>query len=107
MRFERLGIFRYSQEEGARAAKMPDQIPAAQKNARFRQAMTLQQRIAREIAAEKVGYQLKLLVDQPFIARTEADAPEVDTRVILGEAAPVGQFVRRKVLGVRGYDLVA
>ena len=106
-RFERLGIFKYSQEEGSRAAKMPDQISAAQKNARFRRAMTLQQRIAREIAAEKVGHQLKLLVDQPLIARTEADAPEVDTRVILAEAAPVGEFVRRKILGVRGYDLLA
>ncbi len=107
VRFERLGIFNYSQEEGSRAAKMPDQISAAQKNVRFRRAMTLQQRIAREIAAEKVGYQLKLLVDQPLIARTEADAPEVDTRVILAEAAPVGEFVRRTILGVRGYDLVA
>jgi ribosomal protein S12 methylthiotransferase len=107
VRFERLGIFKYSQEEGSRAAKMPGQISAAQKNARFRRAMTLQQRIAREIAAGKVGYQLKLLVDQPFIARTEADAPEVDTRVILTEAAPVGEFVRRKILGVRGYDLLA
>ncbi len=107
VRFERLGIFKYSQEEGSRAAKMPGQISAAQKNARFRRAMTLQQKIAREIAAEKVGYQLKLLVDQPLIARTEADAPEVDTRVILAEAAPVGEFVRRKILGVRGYDLLA
>ncbi len=107
VRFERLGIFKYSQEEGSRAAKMPEQISAAQKNARFRRAMMLQQRIAREIAAEKVGYQLKLLVDQPLIARTEADAPEVDTRVILAEAAPVGEFVRRKILGVRGYDLLA
>ena len=69
--------------------------------------MTLQQRIAREIAAEKVGYQLKLLVDQPLIARTEADAPEVDTRVILAEAAAVGEFVRREIRGVRGYDLLA
>ncbi len=107
VRFERLGIFKYSQEEGSRAARMPEQISAAQKNARFRRAMTLQQRIAREIAAEKVGYQLKLLVDQPLIARTEADAPEVDTRVILAEAATVGEFVRRKILGVRGYDLLA
>ena len=80
IRFERLGIFKYSQEEGSRAAKMPGQISAAQKNSRFRRAMTLQQKIAREIAAEKVGRELKLLVDQPFIARTEADAPEVDTR---------------------------
>ncbi len=107
VRFERLGIFKYSQEEGSRAAKMPGQISAAQKNARFRQAMTLQQKIAREVAAERVGQEIKLIVDQPLIARTEADAPEVDTRVILGQAAPVGQFVRRKILGVRGYDLLA
>ena len=107
IRFERLGIFKYSQEEGSRAAKMPGQISAAQKNSRFRRAMTLQQKIAREIAAEKVGHELKLLVDQPLIARTEADAPDVDTRVILAEAAPVGEFVRRKIRGTRGYDLLA
>jgi ribosomal protein S12 methylthiotransferase len=107
VRFERLGIFKYSQEEGSRAAKMPDQISAAQKNARYRRAMTLQQKIAREIAAEKVGCELKLLVDQPLMARTEADAPEVDTRVILAEAAPVGEFVRRRIRGTRGYDLLA
>ena len=63
--------------------------------------------IAREIAAEKVGSELKLLVDQPLIARTEADAPDVDARVILSEAASVGEFVRRKIVGTRGYDLVA
>ena len=107
IRFERLGIFKYSQEEGSRAAKMPEQISAAQKNSRFRRAMTLQQKIAREIAAEKVGHELKLLVDQPLIARTEADAPEVDTRVILAEATPVGEFVRRTIRGTRGYDLLA
>jgi len=107
IRFERLGIFKYSQEEGSRAAKMSGQISAAKKNSRFRRAMTLQQKIAREIAAEKVGHELKLLVEQPLIARTEADAPEVDTRVILAEAAPVGKFVRRKIRGTRGYDLLA
>jgi ribosomal protein S12 methylthiotransferase len=107
IRFERLGIFKYSQEEGSRAAKMPEQISAARKNARYRQAMLLQQKIAREIAVGKIGHQLKLLVDQPLIARTEADAPEVDTRVILDEAAPVGEFVRRRIRGTRGYDLLA
>ena len=107
VRFERLGIFKYSQEEGSRAAKMPGQISAAQKSARYRRAMTLQQKIAREIAAEKVGCELKLLVDQPLIARTEADAPDVDTRVLLGGAAPVGEFIRRKIDGTRGYDLLA
>lgn len=106
-RFERLGVFKYSQEEGSRAAKMPDQIPAQLKNERYRRAMTLQQQIAREIAAEKVGRELRLLVDQPLIARTEADAPDVDTRVILSKPAPVGQFVRRCITDSRGYDLVA
>ena len=107
MRFERLGIFKYSQEEGSRAAKMPEQISAASKSARYRRAMTLQQKIAREIAQAKVGEELTLLVEQPLIARSEADAPEVDGRVILGEAAPVGEFVRRKIRGARGYDLLA
>src|SRR6266576_938060 len=82
-RFERLGAFKYSQEEGSRAAKMPEQIPTRTKNERYRHAMTLQQRIAREVAAEKVGGELRLLVDQPLVARTQADAPDIDTRVIL------------------------
>jgi ribosomal protein S12 methylthiotransferase len=106
-RFERLGIFKYSQEEGSRAARMAEQIPAKVKNDRYRQAMILQQRIAQEIAATKVGSELKLLVDEPLIARTEADAPDVDTRVILSAAAPVGEFVRRRIRKARGYDLIA
>ena len=107
IRFERLGIFKYSQEEGSRAAKMPEQISAATKNARFRRAMTLQQKIAREIAQQQVGLRKKLLVDSPLIARTEADAPEVDGRVVLDEPAPVGEFIQRQIRGARGYDLLA
>ena len=106
-RFERLGIFKYSQEEGSRAAKMEGQIPTKLKNKRYRVAMSLQQEIAHEIARQKVGRELKLLVDQPLIARTEADAPDIDTRVILSEPAPVGEFVRRRITGSRGYDLLA
>jgi ribosomal protein S12 methylthiotransferase len=106
-RFERLGIFKYSQEEGSRAAKMEGQIPTKLKNKRYRVAMSIQQEIAHEIARQKVGRELKLLVDQPLIARTEADAPDIDTRVILSEPAPVGEFVRRRITGSRGYDLLA
>jgi ribosomal protein S12 methylthiotransferase len=106
-RFERLGIFKYSREDGSRAAKMDHQIPAKLKNARYRRAMTLQQKIAHEIARDAVGKTLKLLVDQPMIARTESDAPDVDGRVILSEAAPVGEFVERVITGARGYDLLA
>ena len=106
-RFERLGIFKYSREEGSRAAKMPGQIPAKVKNERHRRAMSLQQKIAHEIAAAKIGMDLKLLVDQPLIARTEADATDVDARVLLAHPGPVGEFVVRQVRGSRGYDLLA
>jgi len=107
VRFERLGVFKYSREDGSRAAKMPGQVPAKIKNARYRAAMSIQQKIAHEMAREKIGGELKLLIDQPLIARTEADAPDVDTRVILAKPAPVGEFVTRQVTGARGYDLLA
>src|SRR5881409_2034758 len=107
IRFERLGIFKYSQEGGSRAAKMPGQISAKIKNARYRAAMSVQQQIAHEIAREKVGRELKLLVDQPHIARSEGDAPDVDARVVLSEAARVGEFILRRISGSRGYDLLA
>lgn len=106
-RFERLGIFKYSQEEGSRAAKMPGQVPAKIKNSRYRLAMAMQQSIAHDLAGKKIGSEVKLLVDQPHIARSEADAPDVDARVVLSEPAPVGEFIRRTVTGSRGYDLLA
>ena len=106
-RFERLGIFKYSQEDGSLAARMPGQVPAKIKNSRYRAAMAIQQSIAHDLACHKIGTELKLLVDQPHIARSESDAPDVDARVVLSEAAPVGEFIRRIVTGSRGYDLVA
>jgi len=106
-RFERLGIFKYSQEEGSRAAKMPGQVPVKTKNARYRMAMSIQREIAHETEREKIGRELKLLVDQPHVARSEADAPDVDAHVILSKEAPVGEFVWRPIVGSRGYDLLA
>ena len=55
----------------------------------------------------RVGRELKLLVDQPLLARSEADAPDVDATVVLSQPAPVGEFIRRTILGTRGYDLLA
>jgi len=106
-RFERLGVFKYSQEEGSRAAAMPAQVPAKIRNSRYRAAMAIQQSIAHDLAREKIGGELKLLVDQPHIARSEGDAPDVDARVVLSEPAPVGEFIRRTITGSRGYDLLA
>ncbi len=106
-RFERLGIFKYSREQGSRAANMPGHIPAKIKNARYRQAMSVQQSIAYDLARQKIGTELKLLVDQPHTARTEGDAPDIDTRVVLSKRAPVGEFIWRSITGSRGYDLLA
>ncbi len=107
VRFERLGVFKYSQEEGSRAAKMDGQIPASVKNKRHARAMKLQQKIAREIAEAQQGRTIKVLVEQPQIARSEHDAPDVDCRVLLESALPVGHFAKVQVTGAQVYDLVA
>jgi ribosomal protein S12 methylthiotransferase len=104
-RFERLGIFTYSQEEGSRAAKMDGQVPSAVKNARYRRAMTLQQKIAAEIAQSMIGREINVLVEEPLLARSESDAPDVDTRVLLSRTVPVGQFAKVRVSGTQVYDL--
>ena len=107
VRFERLGIFKYSQEEGSRAAKMPDQIPTRVKNARYRRAMLLQQRIAREIAQARVGREMKIA------GRSAARRPDRGGRAgcrrdgRAARPAPVGEFITRKITGTRGYDLLA
>lgn len=106
-RFERLGIFTYSQEDGSRAAKMPDQVPDAVKQRRYRTAMKLQQKIALEMAARHVGSELTVLADTPLEGRTAADAPDVDCKVIFTSAAPTGEFIHARVIGTQGYDLVA
>jgi ribosomal protein S12 methylthiotransferase len=107
VRFERLGVFAYSREEGSRAAKMEDQIPTATKNRRHRAAMKLQQKIAAELAEAQVGRTVRVLVEQPRVGRTMHDAPDVDCKVILTEAAPVGRFIDARVTGTQVYDLVA
>ena len=107
VRFERLGVFKYSQEEGSRAAKMDGQIPASVKNKRHARAMKLQQRIARELADAQKGQTIKVLVEQPQVARSEYDAPDVDCRVLLESPLPVGEFAKVTVTGAQVYDVVA
>ena len=107
VKFERLGVFSYSREEGSRAAKMDDQIPNAVKRRRHARAMKLQQRIAGEVSARHVGRTLRVLTDAPLVARTQGDAPEVDCRVLLDAPAPVGEFIDVRVDGTQVYDLTA
>ncbi len=105
-RFERLGVFMYSQEEGSRAAKMEDQLPQKVKQARYKQAMKLQQKIASEISQSQIGKTLRAVVDDSGTARGHADAPDIDGRILLSKPAPVGEFVNVKITGAQVYDLI-
>jgi ribosomal protein S12 methylthiotransferase len=105
-RFERLGVFTYSQEEGSKAAKMVDQVPTKVKQARYRKAMKLQQRIAKQISEAQVGKIVRALVDQPTVARSHGDAPDIDGRILLSNPGPVGEFINVKITGTQVYDLI-
>ncbi len=105
-RFERLGVFTYSQEEGSRAAKMEGQLPQKVKAARYKKAMKLQQRIAREISEAQVGKTIRALTDQPLIARGAVDAPDIDGRILLSKPAPAGEFIDVRITGTQVYDLL-
>jgi len=106
-RFERLGVFRYSQEEGTRAAKMDGQIPAREKERRWHRVMRLQKEIAAEVGRGAVGRELTVLVEEPGVARGEADAPDIDGRVYVPRELPVGEFSRVTITGCHDYDLLA
>ncbi|MEX2043837.1 MAG: 30S ribosomal protein S12 methylthiotransferase RimO [Opitutus sp.] len=106
-RFERLGVFRYSREDGTRAAKFEDQVPGKVKEARWHRVMALQQEVAADVSRSHVGRTLRVLVDEPGVARSEADAPDIDGRVYLPITLPVGEFARVEITGCENYDLLA
>ena len=106
-KFERLGVFRYSQEDGTRGAKMPDQIPAKIKEARWHKTMALQKEVSGAVSASFVGKTIRVLVEEPGVARGEADAPDIDGRVYIDKKLPVGKFLNVRITGHHDYDLIA
>jgi ribosomal protein S12 methylthiotransferase len=107
VQFERLGVFRYSQEEGTKAAKRTDQLSEKVKEARWHRTMALQKEIAGEVSKRHVGRTLRVLVEEPGVARGEADAPDIDGRVYVPRELPVGAFVEVTISGYQDYDLLA
>lgn len=116
-RFERLGAFTYSREEGTPAYDMPDQLPDDVKQARFDALMTLQRGISRELNREAIGREVEVLVeglsedsDLVWVGRTAQQAPEVDGITYLSGFEPEqvrpGRFVRGRIEQVTDYDLV-
>jgi ribosomal protein S12 methylthiotransferase len=106
-KFERLGVFQYSQEEGTRAAGMTTQVSAREKERRWRRLMALQKEIAAGVSAREVGRTLRVLIEEPGVARSEADAPDIDGRVYVDRELPVGEFSNVTITRSRDYDLLA
>ena len=96
-RFERMGAFAYSEEDGTYAARhFKDEIPDEVKQSRLSQLMAIQQDISAEVQASKVGQTLKVIIDRRegdyYVGRTEFDSPEVDPEVLI----PVADGVLRR-----------
>ena len=114
MRFDRLGVFTYSKEDGTPAAKMSPQIPARVKKKRQKELMLLQQEIAFEAAEEMEGHVVDALVEgqlvgeHVYLARTYKDAPGIDGALFIETQRELmtGDLVKVKVTGSREYDLI-
>ena len=104
-KFERLGVFAYSQEDHTPAGNLKAQLPAKVREQRRKRAMVLQQRVSREVLRGYVGRTLRVLLDQPGVGRSHADAPEIDGSVKVAGKANVGEFVNVRVTGAEEYDL--
>ena len=111
MRFDRVGIFTYSHEEGTSAHNMVDDIPAEEKEERAQEIMEVQQEISLEKNQEKVGKTFKVMIDKKeagrYLGRTEFDSVEVDNEVIIAgkKRLAIGEFANVKIIKAFDYDL--
>ena len=113
-RFERMGAFAYSEEDGTPSAKLyEDDVPEEVKQQRLDRLMRVQQHIAAELEAEKVGQVVRVIIDRQegdyFIGRTEYCSPEVDPEVLIpaSELLTIGQFYDARITDTEEFDLFA
>lgn len=114
MEFDRLGVFTYSPEEDTPAANMPNQIDEDVKEERQAELMELQQEIAFELAENKIGKELMVMIEgkvadeNAYVGRTYMDAPNVDGLIFVetDEEMMSGDFAKVKVTGALEYDLI-
>ncbi|EHL80968.1 30S ribosomal protein S12 methylthiotransferase RimO [Coprobacter fastidiosus] len=111
-RFERMGAFAYSEEEGTFSAEhYSDDIPEEVKQRRLDELMAIQEEIAAEINVSKVGQEMKVIIDREeeeyYIGRTEFDSPEVDPEVLIGKEKPliIGNFYTVRITDAQTFDL--
>ena len=114
MRFDRLGVFTYSQEEDTPAAEMEDQIPEELKEERRDVIMAMQQEIAFEKNESRIGQEMDVMIegylpdDDVYVGRSYMDAPDVDGFVFLSTSwhLVTGDYVRVQIVQAQGYDLI-
>jgi ribosomal protein S12 methylthiotransferase len=118
MRFDHLGVFTYSHEEGTSAHGLPDDVPAALKRRRQSRLMQAQKKQLVRAQASRIGQRVRLLVDGPsdehelvLRARLDSQAPDIDSLVYLTDCDPAaiaaGSFIDAEIVGRDGYDLMA
>ena len=112
-RFDRVGIFTYSHEDGTTAYELKDDIDQEEKEQRAQEVMEVQQEISYEKNQQKVGKIYKVLVDKKeagrYLGRTEFDSVEVDNEVIIQSSVkiPIGEFANVKITKAYDFDLEA
>jgi len=110
-RFERLGVFSYSQEEGTPAYDLGDPIKRGEKRKRLNELMSLQESISDDLNQHKVGKTFKVIIDgedgEYYVGRTEFDSPDVDNCVLIRKLSPlqVGEFYNVRITDATEYDL--
>lgn len=115
VRFERLGAFAFSNEEGTYAYQQyKDEIPYEKKQQRVDEVMSVQQKISSEINEKKIGTKMKVMIDRIeddyFVGRTEFDSPEVDPEVLIPittQGVKTGEFYLATITGADDFDLFA
>ena len=113
-KFDKLGCFSYSKEDGTPAARIKEQIHPMTKKSRYNKIMALQQQISKDILEEKIGKEVEVLIEdrafdeKTYIGRTYMDVPEIDGIVYFNtrEKLEQGTFVKGKVVDVSNYDLI-
>lgn len=112
-KFDRLGAFAYSAEEGTTAYNLPDDVPEEKKQSRLDALIDIQQQISYDLNQKKIGKTYKVLIDRSegeyWIGRTEYDSPEVDNEVLIPieQKAEAGSFVMAKINAAEEFDLYA
>ncbi len=114
-KFDKLGAFKYSKEEGTPAAKLPDQINGNTKNSRYNKIMKIQQQISNENLKKEIGKEYEVIIEdisfdkKYLIGRTRKDVPDIDGIIYIKntlQKEEINQFVKVKVIDVKDYDLI-